>query len=138
MHPTFGRIPSLKKHQKTYLVWKAQKTHLNIPDFSCFSFLHILLSYLAITCTKLTIETPEQRCEICSKLTIKPPKRCHWRRFGGFIVNFEHILHLSCSVSNVDFEQVNAGWDDPSSVLLVWVAFLPWHIVINVFQVPTR
>ena len=29
-------------------------------------------------------------CEICSKLTIKPPKR---RGFVGFIVNFEHILH---------------------------------------------
>ena len=30
-------------------------------------------------------------CEICSKLTIKPPKR---RGFVGFIVNSEHILHL--------------------------------------------
>ena len=34
------------------------------------------------------------RCEICSKLTKKTPERCHWRRFGVFIVNFEHILHL--------------------------------------------
>ena len=32
----------------------------------------------AITCSKLTIETLEQRCEICSKLTIKTPKRRHW------------------------------------------------------------
>ena len=31
----------------------------------------------AITCSKLTIEELEQRCEICSKLTIKPPKRQH-------------------------------------------------------------
>ena len=29
----------------------------------------------ATTCSKLTIETLEQKCEICSKLTIKPPKR---------------------------------------------------------------
>ena len=29
----------------------------------------------AITYTKLTIETLEQRCEICSQLTIKLPKR---------------------------------------------------------------
>ena len=29
----------------------------------------------AITCSKLAIETLEQRCEICSKLTIKTPKR---------------------------------------------------------------
>ena len=63
----------------------------------------------AITCSKLTIET-EQRCETCSKLTIKPPKRRQWRRFGGFIVNFEHISHLRSSVSMVNFEQVNGGW----------------------------
>ena len=31
------------------------------------------------------------RCEICSKLTIKIPER---HRFGVFIVNFEHISHL--------------------------------------------
>ena len=29
-------------------------------------------------------------CEICSKLTIKPPERRH----GVSIVNFEHISHL--------------------------------------------
>ena len=63
-----------------------------------------------ITCSKLTIETPEQSCEICSKLTIKPPTRRLWRRFGGFIVNFEHISHLFSTVSIVNFEQVNAGW----------------------------
>ena len=34
------------------------------------------------------------RCEICSKLTIKTPERCKWRRPGVFIVNFEHISHL--------------------------------------------
>ena len=34
------------------------------------------------------------RCEICSKLTIKTPKRCHLCRCSVFIANFEHILHL--------------------------------------------
>ena len=29
--------------------------------------------------------------EICSKLTVKTPKR---RRFGAFIVNFEQIAHI--------------------------------------------
>ena len=62
------------------------------------------------TCSKLTIETLEQRCEVCSKLTIKPLKRRHWRRFGGFIVNFEHISYLCWSVSIVNFEHVVAGW----------------------------
>ena len=53
--------------------------------------------------SKLTIETLEQRCETCSKLTIKTPKRRHWRRFGVFIVNFEHISHLCSSVSIANF-----------------------------------
>ena len=64
-----------------------------------------------ITCPKLTVETLEQRCEICSKLTIKPPKRCHCRHFGGFIVNFEHISQLCSSISIVNFEQVNDNWE---------------------------
>ena len=67
------------------------------------------LSQPAITCSKLTIETPEQRCEICSKLKIKPPKRC--RRFGGFIVNFQHDSQLCSKVSIVNFEQVNVDGD---------------------------
>ena len=65
----------------------------------------------AFTCSKLTIETLEQRCEICSKLTIKPPKRRQWRRFGGFIVNFEHISHRWSKVSIVNSEHVITGWD---------------------------
>ena len=58
----------------------------------------------AITCSKLKVETLEQRYEICSKLTIKTPKRRHWRRFGVFIVNFEYISHLCSSVSIVNFK----------------------------------
>ena len=69
-----------------------------------------IFSQPAITCSKLIIETLEQRCEICSKLTIKPPKRRQRRRFGGFIVNFEHILHLCSSAPIANFKQVNAGW----------------------------
>ena len=34
------------------------------------------------------------RCEICSKLTIKIPKRREWCRSGIFTVIFEHISHL--------------------------------------------
>ena len=68
-------------------------------------------SQLAFTCWKLTIKTLEQRCEICSKLTIKTPKRRQWRRFGVFIVNFEHVSHLCSSVSIVNFGQVNASWN---------------------------
>ena len=56
------------------------------------------------------METLEQRCEICSKLTIKTPKRRR-RRFGVFIVNFEHISHLCSSVSFANFKHVIAGWE---------------------------
>ena len=34
------------------------------------------------------------RGEICSELTIKTPERRQWRRFGVFLVIFEHISHL--------------------------------------------
>ena len=70
----------------------------------------VAISQLAVTCSKLAIETLKQRCEICSKLTIKPPKRRHLRRFDDFNVNFEHISHLCSNVSIVNFKQVNAGW----------------------------
>ena len=44
---------------------------------------------------KLTIETlTRTRCEICSNLTIKTPKRCQWRLSSVFIVKFEYISHL--------------------------------------------
>ena len=35
-----------------------------------------------------------KRCEICSKITIKTPKRRQWRCSGVSIVNYEHISHL--------------------------------------------
>ena len=34
------------------------------------------------------------RREICSKLTMKIPKRRQWRSSGIFILNFEHTSHL--------------------------------------------
>ena len=49
------------------------------------------------------------RGEICSKLTIKIPERCHWHHSGIFLVNFEHIS-LCFSVSIVRLKQVNGGW----------------------------
>ena len=49
---------------------------------------------MAITCSKLTIETLEQWWR-------------QWRCSGVFIVNFGHISHVSIA----NFEQVNTGWD---------------------------
>ena len=52
-----------------------------------------------------------ERWEICSELTIKISERRQWRRFGVFIVNFEHISHFFSSVSIVDYKQLNVSWD---------------------------
>ena len=41
---------------------------------------------------KVNNRNTRKRREICSKLTIKTPKRR--QHSGVFIVNFEHILHL--------------------------------------------
>ena len=51
----------------------------------------LVISQLAFTCSKLTMET---RCEICSKLTIKTPERRHWCCCGALIVNVDHFSHL--------------------------------------------
>ena len=51
------------------------------------------ITQLTFTCSKSTKEKLE-KIVTCSKLTIKTPERRHWRRFVVFIVNFEHILHL--------------------------------------------
>ena len=51
-----------------------------------------------IICSKLTIETLEQKCEICSKSTIT--------------LNMFHTFFSKVSIIN--FEQVNAGWDIPT------------------------
>ena len=42
----------------------------------------------------LATETLEQGVKYVQKLTIKIAERRHWRRYGIFIVDFEHISHL--------------------------------------------
>ena len=72
--------------------------------------MHIVNIAAVITCSKLTIETPKQRCEICSKLTIKTQNNVNG-------LNFEHISHFCSSVSIVTFEHVIARWDGAKSSL---------------------
>ena len=36
------------------------------------------------------------RCEIRLKETIKTPEQRQWRRFGAFILNFEHLNKIFC------------------------------------------
>ena len=49
---------------------------------------------LTFTCSKHSRNT-KKRWGICLKLTIKIPERRHWRRYGAFIVDLEHISQLS-------------------------------------------
>ena len=49
---------------------------------------------ISIYLLKVNNRNTRTRCEICSKLTIKTPKRRHWHRSGVFIVNSEHISPL--------------------------------------------
>ena len=57
-------------------------------------FLNMTVSPTDIYLFKVNYRNPRTRCEICSKLTIKTPERRILRRFGVFIVNFEHISDL--------------------------------------------
>ena len=43
---------------------------------------------------KVNKRNTRARCEICLILAIKTPEWRHWRRFGVFNDNFEHIVHL--------------------------------------------
>ena len=45
------------------------------------------------------------------KVNNKDSRMTPWRHSAVFIVNLEHISHLVFSVSIVNSEQVNAGWD---------------------------
>ena len=49
---------------------------------------------------------------MCSKIIIKIPERRHWCHSGVFIVKFETYFTTCFSVSIVNFEQVNAVWDN--------------------------
>ena len=83
-----------------------QLSHRSCIAYFCLAFMYknvitfkeIFLALKAFTKTK--------------KWTRKDqPKRRQWRRFGVFIVNFEHISHLCSCLSIVNFEHVIAGWD---------------------------
>ena len=74
---------------------------------------------------KINNRNTRKRCEICSKLTIKAPEWRRWRRSGVFIVNFEHVSHLTSSVFLVDFKQVNLTWVEK----LYQINVMSFHII---------
>ena len=71
---------------------------------------------------KVNNRNTSERCEIVSELKIKTPERRQWPRSGVFIVNFEHISHLSVSI--VNFEQVNSSWDNSGNIKIASIDLL--------------
>ena len=69
----------------------------------------------------LKVNNRNTRAKVWSmfKVNNEDTKTTPWRRFGVFIVNFEHILHLCSSISIVNFEQVNADWEDLQIVMKI-------------------
>ena len=84
------------KLQRYY--WDSLSPLFNICDQRNQKHSSQICTQPAITSSKIAVEILEQRCEICSKLTIKPPKRRQW-----------HVSHLCSSVSIVNL-QVNTSW----------------------------
>ena len=62
------------------------------------------------TCSKSSNRNTRKRCKICSKLTMKIPKRHHCCRSGVFIVNFEHISRLVLVFLLLTFRLQFASW----------------------------
>ena len=82
-----------------------------LVDISCWAYCLLIRNTTISLNRTFTFWSISQPAFTCSKLTIKTPKRRQWRRFGVFIVAFEHISHLCSSVSIVNFEHVIAVWD---------------------------
>ena len=81
------------------IAWFKLTCHLAVARVGEPYFTRICVTIFAqpaITCSNLTIDTPEQGVKyILNKvLTITTLKRQQWLRLGVFIVNFEHISHL--------------------------------------------
>ena len=92
-------------------------------DISLFCSTKQLINPASIYLFKVNNGNSKTRCWICSKLTIKTPERRQWRQLT--LNNFTYYS----SVSIIDFEQANAGWEwnnliqkNPSN-LVIWKHF---------------
>ena len=77
----------------------------------CYSnFMIIDMSHRWHYLFKVNNKNTRKRCEICSKLTIKTPERCHWYHSGVFIVNFEQISHTSLIFPLLTLNKLIPAW----------------------------
>ena len=94
-------LPTSSIHFKIMLF-----VYISIFPYRCCSS-----SPVSIYLFKVNNRNTTKKCEICSKLTIKRPQQCLWRRSGVFIISFEKTYFtVFSSVFVVDFEQVNVSW----------------------------
>ena len=71
------------------------------------------------------METPEHCVKICLKFTIlKIPSRCQRRRSGVFIVNIEHISHISRPSSTYFTNSIVVAKAQPNNVATVKHTFM--------------
>ena len=94
----FHRLFQWQK-QKLFLIISQylQRKPVNIAKFLKTPILKNICEQLLmqwIYLLKFNNRNTRTRREICLELTIKTPKRRHWRRSGVFIANFEHISHF--------------------------------------------
>ena len=53
----------------------------------------------------------ESMCKICSKLTIKTPKRRQWSSFGVFIINFKLISYIVLVFPLMTPKKLTSAWN---------------------------
>ena len=82
---------SLHSFQRRNIICQLEKKHFHSYVFKIFKQCQGFPANIYLL--KFNNKNTRKRCEICSKLTIKTPKQCYWRRPGFFIVNFKHMLH---------------------------------------------
>ena len=118
---------------------------MKVSGFLRFSWM-IKLTQLNIRLFKFNSINTEERGKICSKLTIKTPERCQWRRSSVFIVRYVYFTSFS-GVTIVKFEQVNIC-RVYCYVFYAWFYFrisyfaneilyeICWNIISEIFQCP--
>ena len=87
---------ALKGLKTTLKIWeKATKCNLTIlPKVMKCSWVSVKHISAGNYMFKVKNKNTRTRRKVCSKFTIKTPKR-YWRRSGIFIMNFEHLSHLA-------------------------------------------
>ena len=103
----------LKKFEIQSAIWHFTGLQLSADSKSCKNlcksitevssqFHYFILESWQVLCEKIPAGiflfkvsngNTKRMCRICSKLTIKTPKRRHWHHSSVIVVNFEQVLH---------------------------------------------